>query len=103
MRFNFLALLKINNLVKLNVKDGLRQSFVEWSGESIRYSFWAKAYYEQEKQKGKPHQTIIRCLAFKWIRIIFKCWKSGKPYDESTYLKALKKRQSPLLEFAISA
>ncbi len=80
----------------------LRQSFVEWSGESIRYSFWAKAYYEQEKQKGKPHQTIIRCLAFKWIRIIFRCWKSGKPYDESTYLKALKKRHSPLLEFAIS-
>ena len=80
----------------------LRQSFVEWSGESVRYSFWAKAYYQQEKQKGKPHHTIIRSLAFKWIRIIFRCWKNGKPYDESTYLEALKKRNSPLLEFAIS-
>jgi len=80
----------------------LRQSFVEWAGESVRYSFWAKAYYEQEKEKGKPHQTIIRCLAFKWIRIIFRCWKNRKPYDESTYLKALKKRKSPLLDFAIS-
>jgi transposase len=80
----------------------LRQSFVEWAGETVRYSFWAKAYYEQEKEKGKPHQTIIRCLAFKWIRIIFRCWKNRKPYDESTYLNALKKRGSPLLEFAVS-
>lgn len=80
----------------------LRQSFVEWAGETVRYSFWAKAYYEQQKQKGKPHQTIIRCLAFKWIRIIFKCWKSRIKYDESTYLKALKKRGSPLLEYAVS-
>ena len=80
----------------------LRQSFVEWAGETVRYSFWAKAYYEQEKQKGKPHQTIIRCLAFKWIRIIFRCWKNRTKYDESTYLKALKKRGSPLLEYAVS-
>lgn len=80
----------------------LRQSFVEWAGETVRYSFWAKAYYEQEKQKGKSHQTIIRCLAFKWIRIIFRCWKNHTKYDESTYLKALKKRGSPLLEYAIS-
>ena len=25
----------------------LRQTFVEWAGQSVRYSFWAKAYYEQ--------------------------------------------------------
>ena len=81
----------------------LRQTFVEWAGLSIRYSFWAKAYYEQQISKGKPHNTIIRALAFKWIRIAFKCWKSNTPYDESTYLKALKKRGSPLLKFAVEA
>ncbi|WP_299881730.1 IS110 family transposase [uncultured Cocleimonas sp.] len=80
----------------------MRQSFVEWAGETVRYSFWAKAYYEQQKEKGKPHQTIIRCLAFKWIRIIYRCWKTKKTYDESTYLNALKKRHSPLLAYAIS-
>lgn len=30
----------------------VRQTFVEWAGFSIRYSFWAKAYYEQQKTKG---------------------------------------------------
>lgn len=79
----------------------LRQTFVEWAGQSVRYSFWAKAYYDMQISKGKPHNTIIRALAFKWIRIAFRCWKTNTPYDESKYLKALKKRGSPLLEYAI--
>jgi transposase len=81
----------------------LRQTFVEWAGFSIRYSFWAKAYYEQQKSKGKPHNSIIRSLAFKWIRIAFRCWKTHTPYDESKYLEALKRRGSPLLKFAINS
>ncbi|MCP4991813.1 MAG: IS110 family transposase [Colwellia sp.] len=81
----------------------LRQTFVEWAGFSIRYSFWAKAYYDQQKAKGKPHNTIIRSLAFKWIRIAFRCWKTSTPYDESKYLEALKRRGSPLLKFAINS
>jgi len=80
----------------------LRQTFVEWAGLTIRYSFWAKAYYEQQIGKGKPHNTVIRALAFKWIRIAYRCWKNNKPYDESTYLKALKKRGSPLLNYAVN-
>ena len=81
----------------------LRQTFVEWAGQSVRYSFWAKAYYEQQKQKGKPHNTIIRALAFKWIRIAFRCWQTSTPYDESKYLNALKKQGSPLLNFAMNS
>lgn len=80
----------------------LRQTFVEWAGLSIRYSFWANAYYEQQKAKGKLHQTIIRALAFKWIRIMYRCWKEGVPYDETKYLNALKKRHAPLLKFAVT-
>jgi hypothetical protein len=68
----------------------LRQTFVEWAGQTVRYSFWARAYYEQQKLEGKPHSTIIRSLAFKWIRIVFRCWKDGVAYDESKYLQALK-------------
>lgn len=80
----------------------LRQTFVEWAGESIRYSFWANAYYNQQKQRGKSHQTIIRALAYKWLRIMFQCWKNKQCYDESTYLNALKAKGSPLLKFAVT-
>lgn len=78
----------------------LRQTFVEWAGQTVRYSFWAKAYYEQQKHKGKPHNTIIRSLAFKWIRIIFRCWQEHEVYDEVKYLQASRNRRAPLLEFA---
>jgi transposase len=81
----------------------LRQTFVEWAGLTVRYSFWARAYYQQQEAKGKPHNTIIRSLAFKWIRIIFRCWQDRKPYDESKYLEALRKRGSPLLQFAVKS
>ena len=80
----------------------LRQSFVEWARESTRYSFWARAFYQLQRQNGKSHQMAIRALAFKWIRIIFRCWKDRKPYDEAKYLMALKDKGSPLLDFAVS-
>lgn len=80
----------------------LRQTFVEWAGQSVRFSFWAKAYYQQQIAKGKPHNTAIRSLAFKWIRIAFRCWQTRTPYNESVYLEALKKRNSPLLQYAAS-
>lgn len=81
----------------------LRQTFVEWAGESVRYSFWANAYYKQQKQLGKQHQTIVRSLAYKWIRIMYRCWKNKQCYDESTYLLSLKAKGSPLLQFAVNA
>ena len=75
----------------------LRQSFVEWAGETIARCFWAEAYYRQQRAKGCSHQAALRALAFKWIRILYRCWQTRAPYDEATYLKALKRRGSPLL------
>jgi transposase len=75
----------------------LRQTFVEWASVSIRYSFWARAYYEHQRDKGASHQAAVRALAFKWIRIVFRCWQSGTPYNESTYLAALQHRGSSLI------
>jgi transposase len=78
----------------------LRQSFVEYAGESVRHSFWAKAYYESQRVKGKSHQAAARALAYKWIRIIFQCWQTRTPYDEVRYLESLRKKNSPLLAYA---
>ena len=75
----------------------LRQTFVEWASQSISCSFWAKAYYEQQREKGASHQAAVRALAFKWVRIVYRCWQSAKPYDESVYLAALQRRESPLI------
>jgi len=72
----------------------LRQTFVEWAGQTVRYSPWAKVYYEHMLKRGKDHPAIIRSLAFKWIRILWKCWQQRTPYDEARYLKQLIHRKS---------
>jgi transposase len=82
---------------RLKCPTFLRQTFVEWAALTIPRSFWATAYYQQQRSKGNNHQAAVRALAYKWIRILHHCWRTGKPYDETTYLKALKKRGSPLL------
>ena len=76
----------------------LRQTFVEWAAESIRHSFWAQVYDQQQRDKGKSHQAAVRALAFKRIRILFRCWQDRTPYDESTYLQALHRRGSSLIQ-----
>jgi transposase len=75
----------------------LRQTFVEWAGQTINKSYWAGQYYYQQREKGCRHQAAVRSLAFKWIRILYRCWQTGKVYDEAIYLKALERRGSPLL------
>ena len=75
----------------------VRQTFVEWVGESVPHSFWAKAFYESRQAKGVPHHVILRALAFKWIRIIWRCWYDRQPCDEARYLLALQKHHSPII------
>jgi transposase len=74
----------------------LRQTFHEWAGHSIARSVWARSYYQQLRSRGKGHHAAVRALAFKWIRILFRCWKDGVAYDKSRYLATLARRGSPL-------
>ena len=74
----------------------LRQSFVEWAGQTVVYCDWAHAYYDQHRQAGQAHHAVLRALAFKWIRILWRCWHDNQPYDELRYLAALRRHGSPL-------
>ncbi len=57
------------------------------------------AYYRQQRAKGCTYQVVVRALAFKWIRILYRCWQDRTPYDESKYLEALRRKGSPLLSY----
>lgn len=80
-----------------------RQSLVEWAGQSIKWCAWAKAYYLQQKGRKNRHSAILRSLAFKWLRILWRCWRDSKTYDDSLYLAQLRERKAPLLEFLPAA
>jgi hypothetical protein len=66
--------------------------------QSRRFSAWAQAFYQQQKSAGKTHQTAIRALAYKWGRILWRCWQDHTPYDEQKYLTALTRQNSPLIK-----
>ena len=75
-----------------------RQSFHEYAKESVLWSRWAAAYYLQQRTKGCAHHTAVRALAFKWQRIIWRCWQNRTPYSEQIYEAALRRRNSPIVK-----
>jgi transposase len=74
----------------------LRQTFHEFAAASCKKSLWARAYYEQQRKGGAQHHAAVRALAYKWIRVLYRCWKDRTPYDEQLYLKSLQRHHSPL-------
>lgn len=74
----------------------VRQTLVEWAGQTVVYCPWAKAYYEQQRAKRAGHWAILRALAFKWLRILWRCWQKSEAYDDEKYLQQLEHRRSPL-------
>jgi transposase len=76
----------------------LRQTFHELADHSRNGSAWARAFYDMRRKEGHRHHAILRALAFKWIRIIFRCWKDRTLYSEQKYLEQLRKQNSPILK-----
>jgi transposase len=74
----------------------LKQTFHEYAGLSILKCDWAKRYYESQIARGKSKQMARRALAYKWLRIIYRCWKDGVAYNETQYLDRLEKTGSKL-------
>ena len=51
-----------------------------------------RAHYDVQRARGKGHQAAIRSIAFKWIRILVRCWQDHIPYDEARYKQSLSRR-----------
>jgi len=80
----------------------LRQTFHEFAAHSIHRSVWARAYYQmyisRHPHDKHKHHAAVRALAYKWMRVLFRCWQDRTPYDEAVYLRALEKHHSPLAQ-----
>ena len=74
----------------------IKKGSVVWSPQILQTYF-------RVDPKGSSHQAAVRSLAFKWIRILYRCWQDRTPYDESKYLKALRRSGSPLLKLLTDA
>lgn len=75
------------------------QTFHEYADHSRKKSAWARAYYRMLRSRGVCHHAALRSLAFKWQRIIFRCWKNNTPYDEQRHMNQLRLKQVAFLKY----
>jgi transposase len=69
----------------------LRQTFHELARTSLSFCVWAQCYYQLQLDRGKGRHAAFRALAFKWQRIVWRCWQDPTPYDDAKYLASLKR------------
>jgi len=59
----------------------LRNALVDFADDSRHASPWAARLYEGAIARGKRHPHAVRILARAWVRVIWRMWQDGKPYD----------------------
>jgi transposase len=69
----------------------LHQSIVEFAKCSIPQCAWAKLLFQETMRQGKSAWAALRKVAFKWLRILWRCWQQRQAYDEVTYLRSLQR------------
>ena len=58
-----------------------RVAVTTFADNSRHASPWAAQIYNDARAAGKDHPHAIRILARAWIRVIWRCWQDGVPYD----------------------
>ena len=81
----------------------LRQTFHELARTSLAFCVWAQCYYQMQLQRGKGRQAAFRALAFKWQRIMWRCWQDRVPYDDTKYVESLKRNNNELYTRVIAS
>lgn len=62
-----------------------RKAITTFADNSRHESPWAAHIYAQARARGHDHPHAIRILARAWIRVIYRCWHTGQPYDANLH------------------
>lgn len=62
-----------------------RVAITTFADNSRHASPWAAKIYNDARARGKDHQHATRVLARAWIRVIWRCWLDGVPYDPAKH------------------
>lgn len=61
----------------------LRRAITTWADNSRHESAWAAGVYAKARAKGFRHPHAVRVLARAWVRVLWRCWRDGTPYDST--------------------
>jgi transposase len=59
----------------------LRDTLATLADSSRQHNLWAKDIYLRARQRGCDHPHAIRILGRAWVRVIWRMWRDGVPYD----------------------
>jgi transposase len=62
---------------------------------SVQKSGWAAAYWNEIRPNCDSDSHAYRCLANRWLAIIWKMWQTRQPYDEEYHLQQRARRRRP--------
>ena len=62
-----------------------RAAVTTFADNSRHASPWAAKVYADARARGKDHPHAVRILARAWIRVIWRCWLNGVPYDPAQH------------------
>jgi transposase len=64
----------------------LRDAAMWWAFNSIKESTWAAGVFREARdQRGQRYHRALRGLAARWMRILWRCWTNGVPYDPTQH------------------
>ena len=73
-----------------------RQTAQLFAKSSIRKSVWAAGYFNRAKDRGLSNSHAYRCLANRWLKIIWTLWQTRVTYDEAYHLSQVARHRQPL-------
>jgi transposase len=76
----------------------LRHTVHLWADCSRKSCAWAAAYYSAKRAQGKSHACALRCLAQRWLKILWKMWQTHSPYDPEYHARNQQRHGSWVLQ-----
>lgn len=72
-----------------------RQTAQQFAQASVRQADWAAAYYAQCRARGHTKSHAYRCLANRWLTIIWTLWQRREAYNETYHTQQIRQHRRP--------
>ena len=69
----------------------------QWARSSLKSSDWACLYFNQVFDRKRSKSHAFRCLANRWLAVLWRIWQDGVPYDPELHLQRRMARSKPLV------
>jgi transposase len=63
----------------------LRDAVATLADSTRHWHPWARDVYARARERGQDHPHAIRTLGRAWVRVLWRCWQDGVPYDPTLH------------------